>query len=286
MNKKIKLSLLGALIAGSALAITLPIVSCSASSDEPHIDQPKIITAVSDDLIAAETLATTFLKTELEVGKTNDAQKNIVNSWKVGTELPIDQLNSIKEILNFNNTTTGGTVSGIEAIESITFNNGTIVPDAGLEINGPELKVNLKAQYTSSADILIQVNSLGIAPTNLITNQASLDAATQGITLSLLFQMQTKLNRTEQQNLLDSWKINDELTPTQLNTITNALKFEINGVEVLGVNAIKSVTFNSVATLPATGVNITGPELKINFRSEYSSSPDVFIQVGILGKAL
>ena len=33
MNKKIKLSLLGTLIAGSALAVTLPIDSCSASTD-------------------------------------------------------------------------------------------------------------------------------------------------------------------------------------------------------------------------------------------------------------
>ena len=33
MNKKIKLSLLGALVAGSALAVTLPIVSCSASNN-------------------------------------------------------------------------------------------------------------------------------------------------------------------------------------------------------------------------------------------------------------
>ncbi|MGL5640351.1 MAG: hypothetical protein ACRDCD_01710, partial [Mycoplasmoidaceae bacterium] len=34
MNKKIKLSLLGTLVAGSALAITLPIVSCSGSTSE------------------------------------------------------------------------------------------------------------------------------------------------------------------------------------------------------------------------------------------------------------
>ncbi|MGL4617208.1 MAG: hypothetical protein ACRCUM_03135 [Mycoplasmoidaceae bacterium] len=44
MNKKIKLSLLGTLIAGLALAITLPIVSCSASSKET----PIIVTADSD----------------------------------------------------------------------------------------------------------------------------------------------------------------------------------------------------------------------------------------------
>ena len=50
MNKKIKLSLLGTLIAGSALAVTLPIVSCSASTDAvavtATVDAPKASTAM------------------------------------------------------------------------------------------------------------------------------------------------------------------------------------------------------------------------------------------------
>ena len=56
MNKKIKLSLLGTLIAGSALAITLPIVSCSASNNNNNNTLLVDETSLKNATIAAQNI--------------------------------------------------------------------------------------------------------------------------------------------------------------------------------------------------------------------------------------
>ena len=73
MNKKIKLSLLGTLIAGSALAVTLPIVSCSTSDNN---------TLLVDEtsLKNATTIAQNILRGIMEKTTTSVEQKEIVET--------------------------------------------------------------------------------------------------------------------------------------------------------------------------------------------------------------
>ncbi|MGL4616913.1 MAG: hypothetical protein ACRCUM_01620, partial [Mycoplasmoidaceae bacterium] len=101
MNKKVKLSLLGILMASSVLTIILPIVSCSASSEEEEIITNNTLFANEDDLKAVEKSVAKLLKYELEFVKTNQAQKNIVNEWKENEMINSAYIDAIKNRLNF-----------------------------------------------------------------------------------------------------------------------------------------------------------------------------------------
>ncbi|MGL5591524.1 MAG: hypothetical protein ACRDCF_02185 [Mycoplasmoidaceae bacterium] len=158
MNKKIKLSLLGTLIAGSALAITLPIVSCSASSEETTSDVSlKVKPSV---LKETETIITEVLKGEMQALDNFGAQEALAKTWEIGVILKDDQLKLIKDNLNFTDSNNKPYL-GNDVIKSVTFN--TIIEiKAGEKIFGPELIVTFNDGWTS-VDNIIKVDYLGDA---------------------------------------------------------------------------------------------------------------------------
>ncbi|MGL4617387.1 MAG: hypothetical protein ACRCUM_04045, partial [Mycoplasmoidaceae bacterium] len=160
MNKKIKLSILGTLIFGSTLTITLPIVSCSASSEKEEIITNNKLFVNENDLKAVEEIITKILKDRLEFAKTNQAQKNIVNEWKENEIIPDAYIKAIKNRLNFKNSD-GIDFKGEDVIESVIFYENGILPNVGDTILSPKLKVVLNSKYTSYSNILISSQSLG-----------------------------------------------------------------------------------------------------------------------------
>ncbi|MGL5246267.1 MAG: hypothetical protein ACRC8C_01715 [Mycoplasmoidaceae bacterium] len=155
MNKKIKLSLLGALIAGSALAITLPIVSCSASSDVALTVVDASLNTVTADMTGKFNKAMTD-------ALDNAAQVALAESWKVGDKISADNLTVIKNDLKFTDAD-GKEIFGTDVIENVEYFTKTTVGVAGSSISGPKLRVIFKSGYTSDKEVSIQVGSLGTA---------------------------------------------------------------------------------------------------------------------------
>ncbi|MGL4616915.1 MAG: hypothetical protein ACRCUM_01630 [Mycoplasmoidaceae bacterium] len=285
MNKKMKLSLIGSLIVGSSLTTILPIVSCSASSD----DQAPINLIVNDNNLAtASLIANDFLKNELVFAKTAQAQKNIVSQWRLNVNLPQNYIDAIIKPFDFK-TSNGKTISGADAIERVVFNSITEIPNSGI-IVGPELKVILKDKYTSEKDILIKVGDLGGVLSDLILTfgeeQASIWAR---LNLSVGLQNASDINqggsRNKQQEMLDSWQIGSQVEEYHDQSLDHAigrLLFDLDGVVLDGSQVIESITFNSKTTLPPTGEFIVGPQLKFNFKPEYSWTQDLVIEVSNL----
>lgn len=73
MNKKIKLSLLGTLVVGSALAVTLPIISCSTSTNNTLL-----VDKTSSE--SATTIAKNILKGKIGVATTSAEQTAIAKT--------------------------------------------------------------------------------------------------------------------------------------------------------------------------------------------------------------
>ena len=152
MNKKIKLSLLGTLIAGSALAVTLPIVSCSASTDV--VLTPTAVTATATTAYAA------YVKTATTVA---GQQALVTKGHKITSGDAFTALLGSVTFVETDDTTV--VVSATDAIESFEVTKGVEVT-AGAEIPaGVILTVNLKNGYSTDAAITITVTALGTAKT-------------------------------------------------------------------------------------------------------------------------
>lgn len=150
MNKKIKLSLLGTLIAGSALAVTLPIVSCSASTDvvlTATADKAKATAAVTKYLADAADLAAQ--KTIITVGHT-------INSGSAFTAL----LGSVTFVETDDTTVV---VSATDAIESFEVTAVVTVETAKEIPPGVILTVHLKGGFTTENALTITLDALGTA---------------------------------------------------------------------------------------------------------------------------
>ena len=149
MNKKIKLSLLGTLIVGSTLAVTLPIVSCSTSADVVAID----VTATVDAPNASTTMKTYLGTVDLATQQRTLKLGNIITTGVLFTDLVAavtfvqtnDTTVTVKDIINNFEVTTGATF------------------EAGAPISNVTLTVNLKEGYSSSKAITIDLTSLGNA---------------------------------------------------------------------------------------------------------------------------
>ena len=153
MNKKIKLSLLGTLIAGSALAVTLPIVSCSTSDNN---------TLLVDEtsLKNATTIAQNILRGIMEKTTTSVEQKEIVETWKIGSEVSLDLSNAIKKALQFTNSS-NEKISGDLVVEKITYLTEVQIGATGESIVGPKLEIILKNEYTISSQLFLEPGQIG-----------------------------------------------------------------------------------------------------------------------------
>ncbi len=149
MNKKIKLSLLGVLFAGSALAVTMPIVSCSSS-----------------------TPATT-----LTVEGTNGVTPAQVRTLVTGapadtlTKADFDKLIAMK--IAPNATTPAGVDAVIEAAKGLTFKNGT---EAVTFENAVE-SITFTGTYTATADAPINVKVVIVLKSAYTADAAKLTTA-------------------------------------------------------------------------------------------------------------
>ncbi|MGL5591525.1 MAG: hypothetical protein ACRDCF_02190 [Mycoplasmoidaceae bacterium] len=162
MNKKIKLSLLGTLIAGSALAITLPMVSCSGSTEEVKVVE---LTVTETVLTAATDAITKDLHDKMQVTSTTwEEQKEFADKWPVGGEVKGEgQLELIQNALKFTDVD-GKEVDGKTAVLKATYESITVVPETpGENITSPKIHIHLKDGYTVKGEkkIEIQVGPLG-----------------------------------------------------------------------------------------------------------------------------
>ena len=153
MNKKIKLSLLGTLIAGSALAVTLPIVSCSASTAVVLTH-----TLVTD----ADVTATAAFTLDVQDAPDAKGQQAIVTAGhKISTGPTFDALVALVTFVEKDTTIA---VVSKDAIESFEVTTGVTVPAAGDAIPaGTVLTVNLKGEYSTDTTITITLGALGNA---------------------------------------------------------------------------------------------------------------------------
>ncbi len=151
MNKKIKLSLLGTLIAGSALAVTLPIVSCSASTDV--VVTPTVVTAT----------ATTAMTAYVADAADNAAQKAILTAGhKISTGTAFTALLAAVTFVQTDDTTIVPATADV--IDSFEVTTGVAVPAAGTAIPaGAILTVHLKGGFTTDVALTITLGALGNA---------------------------------------------------------------------------------------------------------------------------
>ncbi|MGL5246260.1 MAG: hypothetical protein ACRC8C_01680 [Mycoplasmoidaceae bacterium] len=159
MNKKIKLSLLGALITSSAIAFTLPIISCSNTSTSENI-----LTIDPKSLGTATGFCDGFLSNEMKL-KNRQGQTELAATWTVGKPIfsPFTEL----EKLTINNLVfidgSNQTLLGFDVVETITFKTETTIPVAGEIIKGPVLNITLKKGYSSANPLTITISDLGPA---------------------------------------------------------------------------------------------------------------------------
>ena len=156
MNKKIKLSLLGALVAGSVLAVTLPIVSCSASNN-------KMLTIVSttanpDYKIELETKLNELLTSMMQTLPTNKDQQGVASTLILGVRVNDAIFNEIKQTIKFEDSNKN-VVPFDEVVSKIFYVSKTIVSTtAGVAIQGPIIRIDLKYGFTTN-EKLIEINS-------------------------------------------------------------------------------------------------------------------------------
>ena len=145
MNKKIKLSLLGTLIAGSALAVTLPIVSCSASTDV-------VLTGTVSTNAGAAYIA--YVKKGADV----TAQQKLVDEGHiVPAGVDFDAL--VAAITFKDDADADAVVAAVDVIESFVVKTGVKMTSAGVFPSGVVLTVNLKSGYSSVNAIEITVGA-------------------------------------------------------------------------------------------------------------------------------
>ncbi|MGL4617386.1 MAG: hypothetical protein ACRCUM_04040 [Mycoplasmoidaceae bacterium] len=287
MNKKIKLSLLGIFIVSSSLAITLPIASCSAFSEEEKTINYNKLFVNESDLQVVEEIITKILKDRLEFAKTNQAQKNILNEWKKNEIIPQAYIDVIKNRLNFKNSDDID-FKGVDVIESVIFYENGIVPGVGDIISPPTLKVFLKSEYSSFYDILIKPEPLGEVLDDIIPydDEGEFGRAIVNLQSNLGNEFKNLSTRAEQQALLNSWAKNKEMKTSYQDEFKKSVAFVVGIEPFYGDQVIESITFNSEPKkLPSAGQVTLGPQIKINLKSEYAPNTDILIDIGIIGLA-
>ncbi len=156
MNKKIKLSLLGTLLTSSALAITLPIVSCSASNN-------KILTIVSamgnpDYKTELETKVNELLTSMMQTLPTNKDQQGVASTLILGVRVNDAIFNEIKQTIKFEDDNKN-VIPFDEVVSKIFYVSKTIVSEiAGFAIQGPIIRIDLKYGFATN-EKLIEINS-------------------------------------------------------------------------------------------------------------------------------
>ena len=155
MNKKIKLSLLGTLIAGSALAVTLPIVSCSAST--AVVLTPTLSATADADATAA---MTTYVAAAADFA----AQQEILKKGNKITSTENTVFTALLSAVTFvQKDDTTVPVTAAEAIESFEVTTEVTLTTATEIAAGIILTVNLKGEYSTDAPITITLGALGDA---------------------------------------------------------------------------------------------------------------------------
>ena len=145
MNKKIKLSLLGTLIAGSALAVTLPIVSCSASTD-----------VVLTGTVNANA-AVAYRAYVLAAATKEEQQVLVTKGHKVPAGADFDKL--VAAITFKDDADVDATFVSADVIESFEVTTATTIETAGTIPTGAIVTVNLKSGFSSDTPIIITVGT-------------------------------------------------------------------------------------------------------------------------------
>ncbi|MGL4616603.1 MAG: hypothetical protein ACRCUM_00030 [Mycoplasmoidaceae bacterium] len=153
MNKKLKFSLLGTIITSSALAITLPMISCSSSQP---IELPSI-ELKSFNLSNAHARVRNFMRLELKNLATFAERQELASKWKIGSNLSSNQKLEITNNVYFEDNE-GNKYENDLVIDNIVFISETILyqkTDNRTFMNGTKIKINLKDGYFAPDDNLI-----------------------------------------------------------------------------------------------------------------------------------
>ncbi|MGL4617110.1 MAG: hypothetical protein ACRCUM_02630 [Mycoplasmoidaceae bacterium] len=153
MNKKIKLSLLGTLIVGSALSITLPIVSCSSANQYLLT----LIYAEGESKESLESIATESLQSLINLKGTEEEKINFINTWTRNSEVPSELSTEIFKIVSFNDINKNP-IDVALAIEKVIFASETTPKTE--EFDGPTIRIILNKDYTTKSPIDIKINKL------------------------------------------------------------------------------------------------------------------------------
>lgn len=268
MNKKLKLSLLGTLIATSFLAITLPIVSCSSSTSSD------IELFTTNDMGELKIYVTELLTSKMEDAKTINDKKNLAKEWSKGKVVPDDVEALFSSNLKLKDSDENEVGYNI-AIENITFETEITIPNSG-SIPGIKLRVNFKDGY--HGDVWIQTDDLGSIEINYIED--SIENVKNAVIESLKKKMKETIGYENQLELADSWKVGSLVPKYVEDEIRANLIFNYEDVKYDDV--VDSVTFET-KTLVKEGENILGPKIKISFDDQYISQDPIIIETGDLG---
>ncbi|MGL5640549.1 MAG: hypothetical protein ACRDCD_02785 [Mycoplasmoidaceae bacterium] len=155
MNKKIKLSLLSTLIAGSALAITLPIVSCSSANQYLLT----LIYAQGQDQKTLDAAATKILQDLIINEPDQQAKENLIKQWKRNSSVPNELRTEIFKIISFNDINKNP-IPENDAVEKVIFASEIVDPTGKENIDGPTVRIILKKDYTIPSPIDIKIHEL------------------------------------------------------------------------------------------------------------------------------
>ncbi|MGL5246258.1 MAG: hypothetical protein ACRC8C_01670 [Mycoplasmoidaceae bacterium] len=160
MNKKIKLGLLGVLITGSALSITLPIISCSSANE--HL--LTVIFAQGQTQGTLEVAATAYLQTLIDLKNTEKEKIDLIKTWKRDTIIDAKLRDEIFKIIHFNDIS-AIQIPEVEAVEKVIFASDIVLPEGPFSsVEGPTIRIILKKDYTTTSPIDIKIHKLSLDP--------------------------------------------------------------------------------------------------------------------------
>ncbi|MGL4616677.1 MAG: hypothetical protein ACRCUM_00400 [Mycoplasmoidaceae bacterium] len=157
MNKKLKLSFMGALLATSSLAITTPIVSCSLFSETNDPIEPILLTSINES--GARREIRLFILKQMQNLNNFEAQRELARQLEFDKILSDDYSSKIMNIISFEDHQ-GEQYLASSVIDNIVFNHIIVFqkpdgPDNFSTYLQMEIKINFIDGYTTIDDLII-----------------------------------------------------------------------------------------------------------------------------------
>ncbi|MGL5640280.1 MAG: hypothetical protein ACRDCD_01290 [Mycoplasmoidaceae bacterium] len=251
MNKKIKLSILVTLVTNSALAITLPIVSCSSASDEDITISSNVGTAITNKLADLMKNQTSY-----------DNQKILYDKWKTSG---IDKtlIDEIKPLIT----------STTKAINNVTLELKEEFPSEGEVIDGGKITFDLNSGYNIIGGVNpINIGSLGISidKNKLSPILETVDNALDALTIKMKKDFLDG-DRKFQENIRYYYKEGKTFgAGVYFEIIKSTINFKnILGEVFNGADVIKGIYIAKELELGVQGTPIIAPDIIVKLKDPY-----------------